>query len=144
MNENRYYQQLTKEALSLMLNFTKINYPIVQLLLAKKMHMANDIRYRVKLSDGVHSYSCCIIIEPFVTKIEENEFDLYCLLKINRFSLTLSRDHWIIVLHDLQLVAKGSEVGGLLGSPVEFERDRIPPLRFVCQGHYQAHYRSLA
>ena len=129
MTENRHFQRLTKAALGHMLTGTKIEDAVVQLLAWKEMPMDGNKRYRVVLSDGIYTYQCCIIMGSLASKIQE-EFDRYCLLKISKYMLNEVQNRAVIVLHDLKLVMRGSEVDIRLGKPVEFGKEGAPPLRY--------------
>lgn len=134
MTENRYSQLLTKGALGHMLSGTKIEDAVVQLLACYRDSNSMDSGRScgVILSDGLYySYRCCIIICPFAIEFQENVFDRYCLLKIPKYLLNEVQDRPVIVLHDLKLLVRGSEVGDRLGAPVQFGSLGAPPLRFV-------------
>ena len=129
MAENPHFQLLTKAALGHMLSDRKIENAVVQLLTWKGPQTeGGPRRYRLLLSDGIFTSQLCTIIGPIASKIP-NEFDQYCLLKISRYQLNEVQNRKI-VLQDLELVTKGSEVNHRLGDPVEFGNDAPDP-RYV-------------
>ena len=131
MTENSDYQQLTKGALAHMLEGTRIECPIVQILAYKNMKVTCEKRYRLILSDGAYSYQCCVILGELTALIEENVCQQYDLLKVLDYTLASSKNRQVIVLTNLQLVKKGAEVGGRIGNPVAVGAEGAPPLRFV-------------
>ena len=126
MAENQYFQLLTKASLGHMLSGKKIENAVVQLLAWKPVPADNSERYRVVLSDGIYTSQLCIITGPICSKVS-NEFDRYCLLKVPRYLLNEIQNRTVIILHDLELVTKGSEVDIRLGEPVEFGKDAPDP-----------------
>lgn len=129
MTENSDYQLLTKGALGHMLEGTKIEDPVVQLLGYKNMKVTSEKRFRVILSDGAYSYQCCVITGDLASMIEEKRYEQYDLLKILEYSVITSKDRLIIIPTKMELVKKGS--GKRLGNPVVVGSADAPPLRFV-------------
>ena len=129
MAENPHFQQLTKAALGHMLSNRKIENAVVQLLTWKSVPSKNGQRYRLVLSDGIYMSQRCIVTGQICNKIP-NEFDRYCLLKIPRYLMTEIQNLPVIVVYDLKLVTKGSDVNSRLGKPAEFGKD-APDLRYV-------------
>lgn len=121
--------QLTQGAIGHILGDTKIEDPILQMLAYKNMPTENNRRYRLVLSDGAYTYQCCIIMGDLALKVERNEFDRYCLLKIKNYMLNEIQGRQVIVLADPVLLVKGSQVGEKLGDPKQFGAPDAPPLR---------------
>ena len=121
--------RLTKGALGHILEGKQIQEPIFQMLAYKNMPTDNNKRYRLSLNDGAYIYQCCIIVGDLAEKIETQEYDRYCLLKVKRYMLNEIQNKQVIVLADIQLLAKGSEVGERLGEPYTYGSPEAPPLR---------------
>ena len=112
-----------------MLGGKKIEDPILQMLAYKNMPTDNNKRYRLVLSDGAYTYQCCIMMGDLASKVENGDFDRFCLLKICRYMLNEIQNKQVIVLADPKLLVNGTEVGGRLGNPVQFGSEGAPPLR---------------
>lgn len=130
MNNNQYYQRLTKGAIGHMLNGTRIDEPVLQMLAYKDTSNEGARRYRLVMSDGAYTYQLCIMMGDLCNRIEQ-EFDRYCLLKLSRYMLNEIQNRQVIVLAEPVLLVRGSEVGERLGEAVPYGSENAPPLRLV-------------
>lgn len=128
MSSDKYYRMLTKGAIGHILEGTPIEEPVFQMLAYKNMPTDSNRRYRLSLSDGVYIYQCCIIVGDLSDNIENNTFDRFCLLKIKRHMLNEISGKQVIVLADLHVLVKGTEVGVKLGNPEQYGSPNAPPL----------------
>ncbi|XP_041456357.1 replication protein A 70 kDa DNA-binding subunit-like isoform X1 [Lytechinus variegatus] len=116
---------LTRGAIAAIFEGQTIKYPVLQLLACKKMNTAsshssgktND-RYRLMLSDGEHT--CTAMLNTQLNEmVSTGKLDVQAAMKVNDYTCSkiLNNDRRVIVVLDLEIVKKGSEIGMTIGTP---------------------------
>ncbi|XP_046360245.1 replication protein A 70 kDa DNA-binding subunit-like isoform X1 [Haliotis rufescens] len=97
--------------------------PILQIMSSKKISAGGGAdRYRLLLSDGKHSYSHAMLATQLNELMEQNEIDNLSVVQVNKYLCnTLQGDRRVMILLDVKVVKKGSEVGERIGNPVPFK-----------------------
>ncbi|KAK7087532.1 replication protein A 70 kDa DNA-binding subunit-like [Littorina saxatilis] len=98
---------------------------VLQVINLKKIaaNGAND-RYRLLVSDGEATYSHVMLATQLNTMMENNEIDALCVIRVNRYLCnTIQQDKRILILLDLEVLRKGSEVKEKIGNPTQLKLD---------------------
>lgn len=77
--------QLTKNAISQILQGIDVQKPVLQVLAYKSVPPDGDSQQRVRfiLSDGTHSHQCCIMVGPQnVARVEKGEFERFAVIQL--------------------------------------------------------------
>ncbi|XP_018495956.1 replication protein A 70 kDa DNA-binding subunit [Galendromus occidentalis] len=117
-----YAAMLSYGALEKMQKSVEIKDPVLQVVDLKPV---KDSRFRAYLWDGVEQFNYGMIssqaIPPIKDKLKPN-----CLLKVNTFSLTVTKDRPIIILMDCEVVALAEDVGQGLLKVDESQKKELP------------------
>jgi len=137
--------KLTKASLGHILHNIEIVEPIVQLIGYKQVPQ-NDgsVRYRLSLSDGVYIYKLCIVIDvQLKERFANEEFDQFCLVKLKRYSLTtittVETTNVIIIINELEIDTRGSQVGLKLANPIAFGSPDAPSISNYTPNYHIRH-----
>lgn len=110
--------KLTNGALETILTGGTIEKPTIQVLGVKKIQNQTNTgpdRYRLLLSDGVHSVSSVMLATQLNGKVEQGEVETNCVIAMERFICnTIQTDKKVIVLLELRVL--GSHTGKI-GDP---------------------------
>ncbi|XP_076452897.1 replication protein A 70 kDa DNA-binding subunit-like isoform X2 [Babylonia areolata] len=99
--------------------------PVLQVINLKKIasNGSND-RYRLLVSDGETTYSHVMLATQLNVMMEANEIDAFCVIKVNKYLCnTIQADKRILILLDITVLKKGSEVKERLGNPSQYKAD---------------------
>ncbi|CAI9740572.1 A 70 kDa DNA-binding subunit-like [Octopus vulgaris] len=121
--------QLTSGALQTIINGENIEKPILQILSSKKIpSSAGAERYRLLLSDGQLSYSSVMLATQLNPMMEDGSLDNLSVIKLNKFLCNIiQNDKKVIILLDLEVIAKASEVGQKIGNPKSYRAGEAAP-----------------
>lgn len=103
--------------------------PILQILGIKKLQASKGVdRYRAVLSDGVHYYTSSMLATQLNEMVESKEIEGKTIVQVNQFNVnTMQATRKVIVVLDMTVLQKSSEVAGKLGSPEQLS-DQISVL----------------
>ncbi|KAL8562549.1 hypothetical protein ACOMHN_045814 [Nucella lapillus] len=100
--------------------------PLLQVINLKKIasNGSND-RYRLLVSDGEVTYSHVMLAIQLNTMIENNEIDSLCIIKVKKYlrNSIQASDKQILIILDLEVMTKGSEIGEKIGNPAPYKAD---------------------
>lgn len=109
---------LTAGALPNIIGGKTVDKPVLQVLSSKKISSSGTSeRYRLLLSDGQVTYSS-VMLAIQLNPMMENEIDNLAVVRIDKYLCnTIQNDKKVIILLDLAVITKGSEVGQKIGNP---------------------------
>ncbi|XP_041348869.1 replication protein A 70 kDa DNA-binding subunit-like [Gigantopelta aegis] len=115
--------QLSTGAIQAIINGDTPEKPILQIISYKKISSgASADRYRLLLSDGQLSYSHAMLATQLNEMMEEGRMDNLCVVQIDRYLCnTIHGDRRVIIILDLNILQKGSEVRERLGNPQQYK-----------------------
>eukprot|EP00106_Octopus_bimaculoides_P012470 XP_014779912.1 PREDICTED: replication protein A 70 kDa DNA-binding subunit-like [Octopus bimaculoides] len=121
--------QLTSGALQTIINGENIENPILQILSSKKIpSSAGAERYRLLLSDGQLSYSSVMLATQLNSMMEDGSLDNMSVIKVNKYLCNIiQNDKKVIIVLDLSVIAKASEVGQKIGNPKSYRAGEAAP-----------------
>jgi len=95
--------------------------PVVQVLGVKKLPASggsNQERYRLVLSDGVHYYTSAMLGTQLNDKVGDDLIEVKSVIRITRYTCNVIQEtRRIIIILDLEIVAKASDMSGKIGEP---------------------------
>lgn len=103
--------------------------PVLQIINLKKITSpgAASDRYRLLVSDGDTTYSHVMLATQLNDMMETNQIDTYCVIKLNRYLCnTVQQEKRILILLDITVLKKGSEVKEKLGSSASVPQEAAP------------------
>eukprot|EP00057_Strongylocentrotus_purpuratus_P028610 XP_011683084.1 PREDICTED: replication protein A 70 kDa DNA-binding subunit [Strongylocentrotus purpuratus] len=112
---------LSRGAIAAIFRGENVSCPVLQLLACKKMNAAASgkavDRYRLMLSDGEHT--CTAMLATQLNEmVSTGELDVKAAMKLKNYSCNpIANDRRVIVVLDLDIVKKGSEIGVSIGDP---------------------------
>jgi len=96
--------------------------PVVQVLGVKKLpaQSGGQERYRLVLSDGVHYYTSAMLGTQLNDRVGEDSIEVKSVIQITRYTCNVIQEtRRIIIILDLDIVNKASEMSGKIGEPVQ-------------------------
>lgn len=117
-------QQLTAGALESIIGGESVDNPVLQVLSSKRISAQGSTadRYRLLLSDGETSYSHAMLATQLNSLMESGEMDNLAVVKVNRYLCnTIQGDKRVMILLDVSVLSKGSDVGQRLGNPQQLK-----------------------
>ncbi|CAG2207570.1 RFA1 [Mytilus edulis] len=115
---------LTSGAIEAIVGGNNFDRPVLQIISSKKITAAGSSadRYRLLLSDGLHSYSHAMLATQLNNLMESGEMDNLAVVQVDKYLCnTIQGDRRVLILLDLNVLAKGSDVGVRLGNPQQFK-----------------------
>ncbi|XP_047141686.1 replication protein A 70 kDa DNA-binding subunit isoform X1 [Hydra vulgaris] len=110
--------------------------PVVQILGIKKLQAgpgANE-RYRLVLSDGEHYYTSAMLGTQLNDTVQEDMVEVRCVLQMDKYTCNVIQGtRKVIIILELKIVLKASEVPGKIGEPVQIsdllteQENLLPP-----------------
>uniref|UniRef100_A0A8C6PHW3 Replication protein A subunit n=1 Tax=Nothobranchius furzeri TaxID=105023 RepID=A0A8C6PHW3_NOTFU len=99
-----------------------VNNPVLQLLDMRKLCGASGPpRFRLKMSDGQHSFSSFLLATQLHHLVEEDLLVPLCVCKLKKTtSSTLSDGRHVVVIVDMEVLQSAEETGEKIGNPVPF------------------------
>ncbi|XP_060085781.1 replication protein A 70 kDa DNA-binding subunit-like, partial [Ylistrum balloti] len=117
-------EQLTAGALESIIGGESVDSPVLQVLSSKRISAQGSTadRYRLLLSDGETSYSHAMLATQLNSLMESGDMDNLAVIKVNRYLCnTIQGDKRVMILLDVSVLAKGSDVGQRLGAPQQLK-----------------------
>ncbi|KAH3857539.1 hypothetical protein DPMN_100149, partial [Dreissena polymorpha] len=111
---------LTEGAVESMVGGGQCDCPVLQILSSKLISSGGSgtERYRLLVSDGVHSYSHVMLATQLNSMMSGGEMDNHCVVRVKQYICnTLQGDRRVMILLEVEVLAKGADVGGRLGNP---------------------------
>ncbi|XP_052075679.1 replication protein A 70 kDa DNA-binding subunit-like [Mytilus californianus] len=119
---------LTSGAIEAIVGGNTFDRPVLQIISSKKITAAGSSadRYRLLLSDGLHSYSHAMLATQLNNLMESGEMDNLAVVQVDKYLCnTIQGDRRVLILLDLNVIAKGSDVGVRLGNPQQFKPGEV-------------------
>ncbi|KAF4521758.1 hypothetical protein B566_EDAN010024 [Ephemera danica] len=122
---------LSEGAVSALMSQATIDPPILQVLGVKKLnHPGTTDRYRIMLSDGLHSINFAMLATQHNPKIETREISDNCIVRLNHhITSMLNKDggeRRVLIVLDIEVLIPGNEMSKI-GNPIMFNDDSAPP-----------------
>nr|XP_015830588.2 replication protein A 70 kDa DNA-binding subunit isoform X2 [Nothobranchius furzeri] len=113
---------LTRGAAEALFKGSPVNNPVLQLLDMRKLCGASGPpRFRLKMSDGQHSFSSFLLATQLHHLVEEDLLVPLCVCKLKKTtSSTLSDGRHVVVIVDMEVLQSAEETGEKIGNPVPF------------------------
>nr|UBR27748.1 replication protein A1 [Locusta migratoria] len=118
--------QLTEGALATIMRGGTVEDPVMQILGSKRIAGAGSSeRYRLLVSDGCHLNSFAMLATQLNDKLTSGELSDYSVVRMNRLITSMVNnggrgEKRVMIILDLTILAKGTEVGAKIGNPVAF------------------------
>lgn len=115
--------QLTAGALQTIMTGGEVVQPVMQILGRKKLAgNAETERYRLLVSDGVHLNTYAMLATQLNDKLYSGELDDNTIVRIDRHIVSMlnNQQKRVIIILDLTVLMKGSEVKTKIGNPVPY------------------------
>ena len=115
---------LTPGAIEAIVNGEPYDKPVLQIISSKKITAQGSSadRYRLLLSDGLHSYSHAMLATQLNNLMESGEMDSLSVVQVDKYLCnTIQGDRRVLILLDLNVMARGSDIGERLGNPQQFK-----------------------
>ncbi|XP_046892266.1 LOW QUALITY PROTEIN: replication protein A 70 kDa DNA-binding subunit [Hypomesus transpacificus] len=123
--------KLTEGAIEALTKGSDINSPILQLLNIRKIDGGNGpVRFRLMMSDGLHSMSSFMLSTQLNPMAEDNRLAPNCLCQLKRNVTNVLKDgRRVVVILDMDVVTPAEEVGCKIGEPTPYTegQSKAPP-----------------
>ncbi|XP_061197079.1 replication protein A 70 kDa DNA-binding subunit-like isoform X2 [Saccostrea echinata] len=119
---------LSSGAIEAIINGQNFDKPVLQVISSKKITTqgSNADRYRLLLSDGVVSYSHAMLATQLNSLMESGELDNLAVVQVDKFLCnTIQGDRRVLIILDLHVLHKGSQVGQRLGNPQQYKAGAV-------------------
>lgn len=110
---------LTEGSIEAIVAGNSYDNPVLQVISSKLITSGNGTdRYRLLLSDGRNSYSHTMLATQLNEMMSSGQVDNMSVVRVKQYICnTLHGDRRVMILLDIEVLAKGAEVGGRLGNP---------------------------
>lgn len=114
---------LTGGAIEAIVNGDPCDKPVLQILSNKKIQSGSSAdRYRLLLSDGLYNYSHAMLATQLNPLMESGDMDNNCVIQADKYLCnTLQGDRRVLILLEVEVLAKGSDVGEKIGNPQPYK-----------------------
>ncbi|XP_046981582.1 replication protein A 70 kDa DNA-binding subunit [Schistocerca americana] len=118
--------KLSEGALATIMRGGTVEDPVMQILGSKRIAGAGSSeRYRLLVSDGCHLNSFAMLATQLNDKLTSGELSDYSVVRMNRLITSMVNnggrgEKRVMIILDLTILAKGTEVGMKIGNPVAF------------------------
>ncbi|XP_062329579.1 replication protein A 70 kDa DNA-binding subunit [Osmerus eperlanus] len=114
--------KLTEGAIEALTKGSDTNSPILQLLNIRKIDGGNGpVRFRLMMSDGLHSMSSFMLSTQLNPMAEDNRLAPNCLCQLKRNVTNVLKDgRRVVVILDMEVVTPAEEVGCKIGEPTPY------------------------
>ncbi|KAL3856901.1 hypothetical protein ACJMK2_011607 [Sinanodonta woodiana] len=114
--------RLTEGAIESIVKGEVCEKPILQVISSKKISSQGADRYRLLLSDGRQSYSHAMLATQMNELMETGEMDDLCVVRVlKHLCNTIQQNRRVLVLLEVEVIAKGSNVQQRLGNPQPYK-----------------------
>ncbi|ODN02275.1 Replication protein A 70 kDa DNA-binding subunit [Orchesella cincta] len=113
--------KLSTGAVATLMKGGEVDKPVFQILGFKKIagQGGND-RFRLNISDGLHSHTFAMLATQLNHMIPEGELDNNCIIRAEKLISNAVSEKRVLIILDLTVLAKGNAVGVKLGNPVQY------------------------
>lgn len=119
---------LTAGAIPRILAGETIEDPVLQILAHKGVPGEGQQRCRFLISDGQHSYQCCIMMgDQLLARVQVGDFDKFTVIKLKNYSCSEVSGKKVIIMLEPIIVAKAIEVGRRIGQPGAYDPNAATP-----------------
>ncbi|KFM74172.1 Replication protein A DNA-binding subunit, partial [Stegodyphus mimosarum] len=110
--------KLTSGAINRILNGEDVANAIIQILGCKKIQGSGNDRFRLLISDGVHSYAFAMLGTQLNHLVANKELEKFTVVRVDKCVCNqVQQDKKVIILLSVTVLTPGSEVGDKLGNP---------------------------
>ncbi|KAK5850855.1 hypothetical protein PBY51_001696 [Eleginops maclovinus] len=113
---------LTKGAVEALVNGSQVNNAVLQIINIRKVSAdSGPLRYRLRLSDGLHTWSSFILATQLNTLTEDKLVPNSVFLVKKSVNNKLSDGRLVVILLDMEFLQSAEETGGKIGDPTPYE-----------------------
>ncbi|KAL0270274.1 UNVERIFIED_CONTAM: hypothetical protein PYX00_007739 [Menopon gallinae] len=121
--------QLSEGALEVIMSGGNYDRPIMQVLASKKLATPSIDRFRLLISDGKNAYSFAMVATQLNHLVTGGELSEFTIVQINRYVTSTfnnpDKDKRVMVIVEMEILKKGSEVGIKLGNPQPLDISKL-------------------
>ncbi|XP_044271048.1 replication protein A 70 kDa DNA-binding subunit-like [Tribolium madens] len=115
--------KLSEGALEVIMNGGNVFEPVMQILGSKKIASKGSERFRLLLSDGLHQVNIALYTVPMNNPSAADALEIFSIIKLKCYHSNVikskdKQDTRIIMILELEMIARGEHVGQIIGNPV--------------------------
>ncbi|KAI3373746.1 hypothetical protein L3Q82_022341, partial [Scortum barcoo] len=104
---------------------SEVNNPVLQLLNIRQIpNSSGPPRFRLMMSDGLHSLSSFLLATQLNNLPEQNLLVPHCVCKVKKtVTNTLSDGRHVVIVVDMEILQSAEETGGKIGTPTPYNAE---------------------
>ncbi|XP_046982117.1 uncharacterized protein LOC124551172 isoform X1 [Schistocerca americana] len=122
---------LTEGAVATLMQGGAIERPVMQIVDSLRVIDRDHETYQLMVSDGSHMSSMAMLSTQWNVRMRSGQLSLYSVVRVNRFRMINYAEDGdekrIMLIHNLAILAKGTEVGKEIGNPVLYTEHEVEP-----------------
>jgi len=122
--------QLSAGAIERIMTGDQVNNPVLQVLGQKRIAGNSGQgadRYRLLLSDGVHSHSSAMLATQLNDKVDSGELSQFAVIKLVKYLCNqIQGDRRVVIVLDMEVLSRGDSIGQKIGSPQPYKPGSAP------------------
>ncbi|KAI4814731.1 hypothetical protein KUCAC02_003909 [Chaenocephalus aceratus] len=112
---------LTNGAVEALVKGSEVNNAVLQILNIRQVSTGSPPRYRLKMSDGQHTWSSFLLATQLNDLTEDNLVPNSVFLVKKSINNTLTDGRSVVILLDMEMLQSAEETGGKIGDPTPYE-----------------------
>ncbi|XP_033995680.1 LOW QUALITY PROTEIN: replication protein A 70 kDa DNA-binding subunit-like [Trematomus bernacchii] len=112
---------LTKGAVEALIKGSEVNNAVLQILNIRQVSTGSPPRYRLRMSDGQHTWSSFLLATQLNNLTEDNLVPNSVFLVKKSVNNTLTDGRSVVILLDMEMLQSAEETGGKIGDPTPYE-----------------------
>ncbi|KAL3042763.1 hypothetical protein OYC64_020647 [Pagothenia borchgrevinki] len=112
---------LTQGAVEALIKGSEINNAVLQILNIRQVSTGSPPRYRLRMSDGQHTWSSFLLATQLNNLTEDNLVPNSVFLVKKSVNNTLTDGRSVVILLDMEMLQSAEETGGKIGDPTPYE-----------------------
>nr|XP_015223269.1 PREDICTED: replication protein A 70 kDa DNA-binding subunit [Lepisosteus oculatus] len=121
--------KLTEGAIEALTKGSDVPNMVLQVVNIRRIESsAGPVRFRMMMSDGVHTMSSFMLATQLNHLVEQNTVSSNCICQIKRnVHNTLKDGRRVVIIVDVEVLKSASDVGGKIGDPVPYGEGQAKP-----------------
>ncbi|XP_033955748.1 replication protein A 70 kDa DNA-binding subunit-like [Pseudochaenichthys georgianus] len=112
---------LTNGAVEALVKGSEVNNAVLQILNIRQVSTGSPPRYRLRMSDGQHTWSSFLLATQLNDLTEDNLVPNSVFLVKKSINNTLTDGRSVVILLDMEMLQSAEETGGKIGDPTPYE-----------------------
>ncbi|KAK5918101.1 hypothetical protein CgunFtcFv8_002895 [Champsocephalus gunnari] len=112
---------LTNGAVEALVKGSEVNNAVLQILNIRQVSTGSPPRYRLRMSDGQHTWSSFLLATQLNDLTEDNLVPNSVFLVKKSINNTLTDGRSVVILLDMEILQSAKETGGKIGDPTPYE-----------------------